>query len=58
MAAVHNWTPAETRAMPRLFIQELLARHEAEANHHEKKSKRERKHNRISADAEVDRFPE
>ncbi len=40
MAATHNWTADQTRSQPRLFIQELLARHEAEAKYHKQNERK------------------
>ena len=44
MAALHNWTQTQTTQQPRLFVQELLARHEAEAKYIKSLDKKKKKH--------------
>lgn len=47
MAALHNWTYTQTTRQPRLFVQELLARHEAQDKHQKKLDKAAAKQNAL-----------
>lgn len=56
MATLHNWTYTQTTQQPRLFVQELMARHEAEAKYSKEKARQDAKQN--SLDGEPADFPE
>jgi hypothetical protein len=56
MAVLHNWSYTEATRQPRLYVQELMARHEAEAKH--QKSLDRRNKNKNTLDGEPADFPE
>lgn len=55
MAMLHNWSHTEATRQPRLYVQELMARHEAGAKHQKSLDKKAAKNSLGGVPAD---FPE